>query len=123
MVDFLASQELPGPDSIVNCVIQRYGPVGPTEFKTVVKRTPLSEIPGINPRTQENINLPRPPTWDNKKLTPAAKQAVSLSSLGQAKWDPRKPESVEQVIETMDPRLHAVLQFCKREKITKLKGL
>ena len=122
-VDFLASQALPGPDSIVNCVIQRYGPVGPTEFKTVVKRTPLSEIPGIKHSTQENINLPRPPAWDNKKLTLAAKQAVSLSTLGRAVWNPRKPESVEQVIETLDPRLHDVLQFCEREKITKLKDL
>ena len=41
-LEFLAVHALPGPDSIINCVIQQYGPAGPTTFMTVKKTTALS---------------------------------------------------------------------------------
>ena len=40
---------------------------------TVEKATALAEIPGIRWGMEEVVNLPRPPAWDNRKLTPAAR--------------------------------------------------
>ena len=33
--DFLVAQGLAGPNSVITCVLQPYGPSGPTEFKTL----------------------------------------------------------------------------------------
>ena len=41
-LDFLAEQALPGPSSVVTCVIQPHGPAGPTTFLTLEKQTALS---------------------------------------------------------------------------------
>ena len=35
--EFLMSQALPGPGSIITCMIQRWGPLGPTKFITLEK--------------------------------------------------------------------------------------
>ena len=40
--DFLASQALPGPNSIITCIIQPYGIRGPTQYMVLEKKTPLS---------------------------------------------------------------------------------
>ena len=92
-------------------------------FRTVEKATALAEIPNLRYGFEEVLDIPRPLTWDDRKLTPAAKQSINLTSLGTAEYDPRKPESVEQVFESMDPRLHGLIQFCLVNNVTTLAGL
>ena len=41
-LNFIKSQALPGPGSLVHCILQHYGPTGPTSFYTMAKRAPLS---------------------------------------------------------------------------------
>ena len=119
----MAAHALPGSGSVINCVIQHYGPVGPTEFLTIEKFTALSQIPGLRHGIEEVANLPRPPTWDQRKLTPAAKQSISINALSLATYYPRKPESAEQVLEAMDDRLHEFFHYCETANVTKLAGL
>ena len=35
--DFVAARALPGPDSVVTCVVQSHGPVGRTEYRVLQK--------------------------------------------------------------------------------------
>ena len=46
-VNFLKMQALPGPESIINCIVQPHGPSGVTRFVTVKKLSKLSQIPGL----------------------------------------------------------------------------
>ncbi len=41
-LNFIKVQALPGPNSIVHCVIQHHGPSGPTSFYTMVKQATLA---------------------------------------------------------------------------------
>ena len=36
-MDFLAEQALPGPNSVVHCILQPHGPAGATTFLTLEK--------------------------------------------------------------------------------------
>ena len=49
-LDFITTQALPGPGSLIHCIIQHYGPTGPTKFLTMEKMTALAEIPGLKYR-------------------------------------------------------------------------
>ena len=62
--DFLAAAALPGPQSIINCVIQQYGSAGPAKFVVVEKETALSTIPGLVYQLEAIANLPKPAAWD-----------------------------------------------------------
>ena len=41
-LSFLKIYALPGPASIIHCILQNHGPTGPTSFYTIVKEGPLA---------------------------------------------------------------------------------
>jgi len=92
-LDFITDQALPGPGSLIHCVIQHYGPTGPTKFLTMEKKTALAEIPGLKYRPEAIANITLPPTLDRKPLSSAAKFSIRLSKKAEADFDPRNPES------------------------------
>ena len=116
-MDFLAAQALPGPRSVVTCILQPYGPGGPTQYIVLEKETPLSQVPGIQYRSQALANLPRPSTWDVHPLTPATKAAVKLLAKGNAVHDPTFPEQADEVFEALDSRLLELWKFCETKNV------
>ena len=78
ILDFLAAQALPGPNSFVTCVVQHYGLSGPVQFFVMEKKTALAQIPNLHFGRQAVANLPRPQTWISTKLADATKATVQL---------------------------------------------
>ena len=70
-MDFLSAQALPGPGSIINCIIQLNGTAGPTRFLTVQKEATLSQIPGLNYGYEALANISKPESWEVQKLNTA----------------------------------------------------
>ena len=105
-VDFLAEQALPGPGSIITCILQPQGSTGAVEFLTIEKKTALSQIPGLKYRPEVLANLPKPASWDNHKLSESAKQSIIVRALSTAIFDPSIQESTSEVLRYLDARLH-----------------
>ena len=78
ILDFLAAQALPGPNSFVTCVVQHYGLSGPVQFLVMEKKTALAQIPNLHFGRQAVANLPRPQTWISTKLADATKATIQL---------------------------------------------
>ena len=116
-MNFLAAQALPGPASILTCILQPYGPGGPTQYLVLEKETPLSQVPGLQYRVQKIANLPRLQTWDCQALTPATKASVKLLAKGNAVHDPTFPELADEVFEALDSRLYDLWKFCETKNV------
>ena len=121
--DFLAAQAHPGPGSVTTCVLQPHGAVGRTTFLTLEKLTALSQFPGLQYRSEALANLPRLLSWEEHKLLPATVQSIKWVVRGEAVFDPRQTETKEEVIEAMDSRLTALVQYCEEGNILELKDL
>ena len=111
-LEFIKTQALPGPGSFVNCVVQNYGPHGPTSFYTIEKSTPLSQIPALNYTHEMIAPLPRPLTWDERPLTNAMEHAIHLHKRCFTDYNPRSPETEDQILDMMVPQLESVYIVC-----------
>ena len=61
--DFLKKHSLPGPDSIVNCVLMPQGPFGTRELRIFNKSSSICQIPGLRYKDEEVASIPRPESW------------------------------------------------------------
>ena len=121
--DFLRAHALPGAASYVTCIIQFHGPDGPTKFLTLEKSTALSEIPGLAYDYNIVANVPMPISWEKRKLTPAALQSIQLLHINEAIFDPRNPQSADEIYDELDARLHPLYDFCERFEVFSPLGL
>ena len=62
-LDFLAAHALPGPNSVINCILQPHGSAGPTQYLILKKDTAISQIPGLRYGKYMLANIPKPETW------------------------------------------------------------
>ena len=117
-LDFIAAQALPGPGSIINCIIQPHGPGGPTRFLTLEKQTSLSQIPGLRYSFEALANIPKPVTWEEQALTPASLQSIKLKTIGTDVYDPLIPEFQDSFINQMDKKLLPFFKFCEGREVS-----
>ena len=78
------------------------------------KTTVLSQIPGLNVYREAVAPIPRPPGWEDKKLSPAVLGSININVLGLSTYDPAKPESKNTLIEQLDDQLLPLFDQCNQ---------
>ena len=109
---------MPGPDSIINCIVQSNGPGGPTRFLTVQKQSALSQIPGLNYGFEALSNISKPETWEIQKLNAATLQSIKLSVLGTDVFDPGLNALQKELHKDLDLKLLPLIKFCEEGNVT-----
>ena len=77
-VNFIAANALPGPDSLIYCTLQKQGKYGNTEYCSYLKKTRLSQVPGLSYGIQDLLNLKRPAQWNDRKLSETDLQSIDM---------------------------------------------
>ena len=86
-------------------------------FQTLEKQTALSQIPGLTYRPEVLANLPKPSTWDDRKMSDATRLSIVFRPLGTATLDPSLPDSAQDLVLQMNARLHTFYQHCEANNI------
>ena len=116
-------QALPGPESIITCIIQPHGPSGANRYVTVKKQSKLSQIPGLQYRTEMIASLPRSSFWEVRKLTPEQMGRLDVATVFSAVHDPRKLESEDEILESMNIQLYPLHKYCEDRDVVSTREL
>ena len=103
--------------------MQPKGPEGPTQFITVHKRTALSQVPGLSYGHEGLASLPRPSSWEDGVLTAASKQAIDMEVIKKTVYNPKMPDSVDEMLKKLDERLAPLIQYCEANSVTTCQSL
>ena len=68
-------------------------------------------------------NLPRSPFWEVRKLNHEQMVGLEVAPVFSTIHDPRKLESEEEILETMNIRLYPVHQYCESRDVMSTREL
>ena len=114
---FLTQYALPGPGSVVHCIIQKDGPTASTIKQTLKKDQAVSHIPGLLYRPTEISNIVKLPTWTSSPMPVEVTKSIDLEEVGAA--EQYHPLDLEPEAEDVANELSMkeVIQHCDLHKI------
>ena len=65
----------------------------------------------------------KPDQWTANKFTAEVLKSIKLKVIATSEFDPRKPESMDELLENQPANYLQLLQWCQREKIYSANGL
>ena len=67
--------------------------------------------------------LPRPSSWDDSVLSPAVKLSLAARAVGNAVYEPGIPELQDEILDTLNPKLHELYKYCEVKNVLTVAGL
>ena len=67
--------------------------------------------------------VPKPPTWDNSKLSPITLQAIKLTVLDSDVVNPNKLETVDELTDWLPMHLLEIYEYCEVHDIVTVNTL
>jgi hypothetical protein len=121
--EFMARHALPGPGSVITCIVQRHGPLGDTEIFKMVKLTQLAQIPGMKyglaPATYTNF----PAEWTGRHLTPAQVKSIKITSSDHTWNKPAAASPVEPMNLARTNIWRSFKEYCQQKEYLYIKQL
>ena len=79
--NFLWQYQLPGPNSLVHCVVQKNAQRGNTAKLSLKKDLRMAHVPGLKYRPLGPANLPMPTSWSRVCFSEQLQQAIELTEV------------------------------------------
>ena len=67
--------------------------------------------------------MPLTEFWTKDKLTTDNLQTVNLTVLAEAEFDPRNPQTIDELLDEMPDKILRLYEWCEREDVVDAKGL